>query len=385
MEVPSQADMVQPIEERVAAKLKRSLLDISQQPTQPRTHLLVQASKTVGRHNFHRRLIRRTARNQSRVIRKSEVWLLLALFSIAAGGCGTGTGISSGPVPQQSQPAGVSPTPAASVAGSNEAKAASQLPRGGRAIFPEFRVVAFYGEAGVPNMGILGQGTPERQGALLAKRAALFTPFGRPVMPAFELIATVAQASPGASGCYCGRMDDETVRRYLDMARRLHGLLILDIQPGRSRFLPEAKRYQRFLEQPDVELAMDSEWRMGAQEVPGATIGHVNAAEINAVSEYLAGIVKRKQLPQKFLVVHQFAGYMVEDKRTVAKRAGLAITFHIDGFGGRALKVKTYRQLSDRDGHFFNGIKLFFDQDINMFSAREVMGLRPPPDLITYQ
>jgi hypothetical protein len=34
---------------------------------------------------------------------------------------------------------------------------------------------------------------------------------------------------------------------------------------------------------------------------------------------------------------------------------------------------------------FHNGFKLFYDEDVNMFSPREVLGIKPRPDLITYQ
>lgn len=252
-------------------------------------------------------------------------------------------------------------------------------------LFPHYRVVAYYGAAGVPNLGVLGQGTPDEQTRRLERQAAAYAPLGRQVMPAFELIATMAQYAPGAEGHYCGREDASTVQAYLDAARRMHGLLIIDIQPGRARFLPEVKRYERFLKQPDVGLALDSEWRMGADEIPGRTIGHVTASEINDVSAYLAGIVRRNNLPQKLLVVHQFAGFMVEGRRAVRPRDGLAITFHIDGFGSRAVKLKTYRDLSDSSGAYFNGIKLFYDQDINMFAAREIAALKPSPNLVTYE
>ncbi|HLW37118.1 MAG TPA: hypothetical protein VKR99_01690 [Candidatus Eremiobacteraceae bacterium] len=260
-----------------------------------------------------------------------------------------------------------------------------QLPLGGRVLFPAYRVVAFYGAPGVPNMGILGAGTARHEGAALAQRALLFEQKRRAVLPAFELIATMAQRWPGLNHCYCAHQDDATIRSYLKEARRLHGLLILDVQPGRAEFLPEVRRYEAFLAQPDVGLAMDSEWRMDAAQMPGDAIGHVNAREINAVSSYLAGIVRRHRLPQKLLVIHQFAAYMIDDRQAVTPHPELAITFHIDGFGSRAVKLKTYHDLASSHGRFFNGLKLFFEQDLDMFSVREVLAFRPVPDLITYQ
>jgi hypothetical protein len=77
-------------------------------------------------------------------------------------------------------------------------RSAAQLPGGGTTIFPHYRVVAFYGAAGVPALGVLGQGAPNVAAAKLLTQAHAYAPFGRPVLPAFELIATVVQQVPGA-------------------------------------------------------------------------------------------------------------------------------------------------------------------------------------------
>jgi hypothetical protein len=37
------------------------------------------------------------------------------------------------------------------------------------------------------------------------------------------------------------------------------------------------------------------------------------------------------------------------------------------------------------DAPFSNGFKLFFDEDVDMFSPAEVLALDPVPDLVTYQ
>ena len=66
-------------------------------------------------------------------------------------------------------------------------------------------------------------------------------------------------------------------------------------------------------------------------------------------------------------------------------RRGLAITFHVDGFGTRAAKLGKYRQLRGRPP-FRSGFNLFYDEDVSLLEPREVLRLlRPAPDLITYQ
>ncbi len=252
-------------------------------------------------------------------------------------------------------------------------------------LFPGHRVVAYYGAAGVPAMGILGTASPATILPKLEGTAQAYARYGEPVIPAFELIAVVAQRSPGINNAYSAAIDDDTVQRYLDIIRSAHGLLILDVQPGRAPFLPYVERFERFLREPDVSLAMDSEWSMGPGQVPGDVIGSTNAATVNAVSAYLSSLIRQYRLPQKLLIIHQFTSDMIQGRERVRIRPDLAIVFHVDGFGSRAGKMSKYRLLSqDRHGAFI-GLKMFYQQDIDMFSAADVMRFSPRPDLLTYQ
>ncbi|MGZ4431822.1 MAG: hypothetical protein ACXVYV_09285, partial [Gaiellales bacterium] len=218
-----------------------------------------------------------------------------------------------------------------------------QLPRGGRVLLPAYRVVAYYGAPQDPGLGELGIGTPQRAtGELLAQAAPYALP-RRPVMPAFELIATLVTAAPGTDGRYRYRQSDATIRRYLDAARAARALLILDIQPGRSPFMTEVRAYRSYLEQPDVGLALDPEWSMRPGQLPGKVIGSTRAATVNQVSAYLASVVHEHNLPQKLMIVHQFTPGMIEHKRGIVPRAGVALVININGFGDPPNKISKYR------------------------------------------
>src|SRR5262245_15026846 len=67
-----------------------------------------------------------------------------------------------------------------------------QLPRGGRQILPNYRVVAYYGAPQDPQLGALGIGTPSHAVSRLEHQAAGYGRKTRPVLPALELIAVVA-------------------------------------------------------------------------------------------------------------------------------------------------------------------------------------------------
>jgi hypothetical protein len=261
-----------------------------------------------------------------------------------------------------------------------------QLPGGGRTILPGHRVVAFYGAPQDEQLGTLGIGTPDEAGRRLLKLSQTYQRVGRrEVLPAMELIAVVAAAHPGEDGMYRTRVSEATIRRYLRAARRIKALLILDIQPGRSDFLRETVRLRRWLAQPDVSLALDPEWRVDAASAPGQVIGSVSAEEVNAVSFWLDRLARERDLPQKLLLIHRFTADMIRDQDRLKPRERLAMAINIDGFGGRAIKRAKYQEFAHPGDRFFDGFKLFYEEDTDLLRPRQVARLRPPPDIVVYE
>jgi len=260
----------------------------------------------------------------------------------------------------------------------------SQLPRGGRSILPEHRVVAYYGAPQDPQLGALGIGRPDGAARRLERQAGPYGRKRRPVLPALELIAVIATADGGADGRYRTRQEDAVIRRYLGAARRAKALLLLDIQPGRSDFFTETTRLRKWLREPDVGLALDPEWRVTGSEVPGQVIGRVPAREVNATSAWLDQLTARLGLPEKLFVVHQFTDDMV-DETALKPRDHLAFVLNADGFGGRAVKRAKYHAFTRQDHGFHQGFKLFYEEDEDLMGPREVMRLRPKPDFVVYE
>ena len=256
-----------------------------------------------------------------------------------------------------------------------------ELPRGGRRLFPRYTVVGFYGMQG---LDVLGAGEPDVVAQRLLKVARPYARPGRPVLPMFELIATVAHPFPTPSGLYRTHQEDEIVQRYLKAVRRIDGVLVLDVQPGRDDFVAALRHWERYLRQSDVGVALDPEFAMGPGQVPGTHLGRTDAAAINRASAYVAGIVRRHGLPEKLFLIHQFHDSMMRDKSKVAMRPGLAMTWNADGFGVRSAKLDDYRSYT-RDRRFHPGLKLFYENDVDLMSPREVMRLRPVPRVVNYQ
>jgi hypothetical protein len=261
---------------------------------------------------------------------------------------------------------------------------ARTLPRGGRTIFPNFRVVAFYGTPETARLGILGIGPDQAAGKLL-KQAAGYKGGHRPVLPAFEVIATVALGHPGEDAMYRRRVASQEIQAYLNVARKNKIYTILDIQPGRSDFLSEVKVYEQFLKQPDVGLALDAEWHVGPNGVPGQVLGSVDARSVNRVTSYLVDIVKRYNLPQKLLVIHRFTDDMIKNKGKIKTPDEIALTLDVDGFGQKAAKYVKYQSYVSEEDGVFHGIKLYYQQDTDLMTPEDVLFLAPQPDLIVYQ
>src|SRR3954470_16599531 len=307
---------------------------------------------------------------------------LAALGAVAAAAALAGAAVGAGGGGKE--PGAATGTTADVAAKAPKPKRPAELPLGGRSIFPHYRVVAFYGAPQSHELGALGIGSPDAAGRRLRKQAAPYAKKTRPVMLAFELIVTVANADPGEDGLYRTRQSNAVIRRYLRAARHAKALLVLDIQPGHADFMDEVKHLDRWMREPDVGLALDPEWDTpgGAR---GAVIGSVDAATVNAVSQPLAKIVRERDLPEKLFVVHQFTPDMIRGKAQVAKRPGLATTMNVDGFGDRANKVSKYREFTHDGTRFHRGYKLFYEEDVGLMRPRSVLALQPPPDLIVYE
>jgi hypothetical protein len=259
------------------------------------------------------------------------------------------------------------------------------LPRGGRSLLPGTRMVAYYGAPQDDALGALGIGTPEEVGERLLDQARAYRR-NRPALPVLELIATIAASAPGEDGEYVLREPDRVIERYLREARRIRGLLLLDIQPGLADFRDEVARLEPFLRRPDVGLALDPEWHVGPTEIPGEVIGSVEAREINQISASLAELVRELDLPEKLFVIHQFTADMISGPGHVIERPGLATVINIDGFGDPANKIAKYKQLRpDPRSGLGSGFKLFFNEDVGLMSPEDVLDLRPSPDLVVYE
>jgi hypothetical protein len=265
----------------------------------------------------------------------------------------------------------------------------AQLPGGGQLLFPQRMLVALYGIPGSGALGVLGeQDLPASIQRARDTAASYRDLVGVPVVPMFEIIATVASAFPGPDGNYSAEGDVETLRPWVEAAGAAGIYVVLDLQPGRTDFLSQAKAYQSLLELPHVGLALDPEWRLRPGEVHLTQIGQVGVNEINQVVTWLADLTRDHRLPQKLFVVHQFQVRMVVDReRLDTSRDELAMMVHVDGQGGQSAKQDTWRVLrQDAPPRLYWGWKNFVDEDSPMLTPQQTIEqVVPTPQLVTYQ
>lgn len=278
------------------------------------------------------------------------------------------------------------PGESASAAASEPAK---ELPRGGRVLFPTYRLVGFCGTPGAPALGEL-QGNLPAKAKELEQQAAKYAQ-GRELLPVFELIAVVVQSGAGPDGKYRRRVDDSVVEDYLRQARRSKGLLLLNIQPGHSDFLTEVRSFEKFLREPDVGVALDPEWAMKGKQRPGVFYGQTTGETINDVAEYLSNVIKEGSLPEKALVFHQVNQNVLNDESVLEAHPGVAIIKSVDGLGYVHAKIVTYGSLMKTmvKGVVHPGFKLFFDEDTRngsrLMTPKEVLALSPQPEYVLYE
>jgi hypothetical protein len=263
-----------------------------------------------------------------------------------------------------------------------------ELPGGGQVVYPGRHMVALYGHPGTAALGVLGEQPVDGSIARAAELAAQYQPLvDAPVIPAFEIIATVASGSAGGDGNFSNETAIAELRPWVDAAREAGVYVVLDLQPGRTDFLTQARLYQELLAEPHVGLALDPEWRLGPNQRHLTQIGSVTAAEVNGVISWLADFTRQHKLPQKLLLLHQFQVRMISERQGVdTSRDELAVLIHADGFGTPGQKFDTWNALHvSPPPRVWWGWKNFIDEDQPTFNPAETMAISPRPLFVSYQ
>ncbi|MDE9364860.1 hypothetical protein PZ938_04520 [Luteipulveratus sp. YIM 133132] len=281
-------------------------------------------------------------------------------------------------------PAGTTPPPSTT----STPPPLPQLPRGGRTILPAHRLFGYCGSPASPALGRLGIGDLDERVEEMLTRSTPYA-YGRPVLPVLELIATLVHPVPGADGKFRSWVADSVVDTYLAAARRHRALLVLNIQPGRARFIDELRHWERYLVQPDVGVALDPEWAVQPGQVPGRVFGSTTGQALDVCAAYLSGLVAEHRLPEKLMIYHQLHLSIVRNEAALKQHPGVALVKSIDGIGRRDWKIKAYDNIrAQTPASVHSGFKLFYEEDERygpLMTPAEVMALSPQPEYVLFE
>lgn len=261
------------------------------------------------------------------------------------------------------------------------------------ALLPFNRIIAYYGNYYSKQMGVLGEYPEDVMLEKLraeVKKWELADP-STPVIPAIHYIATTAQLLPGKENNYMLRMPDSEIDKSIELAKKVNGIVFLDIQVGHAVPLDEARLLENYLKLPQVHLGIDPEFSMKNGEKPGTVIGTIDASEVNQVAEMLAKIVRDNNLPPKILIIHRFTQKMLTNYQNIKPLPEVEIVIEMDGWGSQDLKKQTYQTVIYPEPVQFSGFKLFYKNDVRgvasstILTPAQLLKLRPIPSYIQYQ
>jgi hypothetical protein len=196
-----------------------------------------------------------------------------------------------------------------------------------------------------------------------------------------ELLAVIANADAGDDGMYRTRQPDAIIaatcarRGATDAARARHPARALD-------FFTETARLRKWLQEPDVGLALDPEWRGRAgRSRAGDRPGRRRARSTRRPPGSRSSSPLRPA--EKLFIVHQFTTTWSTTRHSSRARAG------------RGAERRRVRRARDQEGEvprvqpaaptFDHGFKLFYHEDTDLMTPRSVLRLRPSPDVVVYE
>jgi len=254
-------------------------------------------------------------------------------------------------------------------------------------LLPDNRILSFYGFPGNDRMGVLGEYDMARLLEMLREQAREYEEAdpSKPVILAFEVVASVAQQAPQADGSYLLDAPSAVLNEYADFTRENGLLLILDVQIGYRTVENDVKGLRPWLAQEHVHLAIDPEFAMDEGQTPGFEFGSIDAADVQWAQQWLIDLANEEGTSPKLLIVHQFKESMITNKDKIVPMPGVQLVLDADGWGPPDQKRATYDYVNNVTGIEYAGVKLFYKQDDPLMSAEDVVNLEPSPLFVMYQ
>jgi len=152
-------------------------------------------------------------------------------------------------------------------------------------------IFALYGKPSARTMGILGQYSLAEIEPVMNKFVSMYdTANGdRGIIPSFYIIYGTCWPEGEI-----GLLSESVIRQYIEFARERGWYVFIDHQIGKYSVESAVKKLLPWLEYPNVQLALDPEWRTTK---PMEEIGYVTAEEINTAQRMIQDYMIEKGIP----------------------------------------------------------------------------------------
>ena len=256
-----------------------------------------------------------------------------------------------------------------------------------RVSLPQNRLVLYYGNPLSPVLGPIGRYDDPELVSRLRAQAAVYARLdpAHPPIAGFDYVSPVAQPDPQKDGTYTRRMDDASIRHYIELARQNHLLFFFDLQIGHSTVAREIDALWPYIQLPWVNVALDPEFDMAPGDIPGVEFGRMYAKEINAVIDRLSELTISQDLPSKMLILHWFRPGLIVDWQNVKLKPGVSVITSDDGVGPPGPKIDDYNLYDKAYLIQYPGIKIFYELDKPVMQPEDVVRLDPAPNMVMYQ
>jgi hypothetical protein len=248
------------------------------------------------------------------------------------------------------------------------------------------RLVAYYGTPLGPGLGVLGRNGITATQKLLNEQVQVYRDLDPDVetIPVFHMVTTIADSYPGDDGDYNHRVRHELIRQWIEGVEAAGGWSVLDVQPGRADLDTEWDVVEPLLLEPTVHLAVDPEFIVGDEGLPGTDLGRITGPQVNYIQARLDR-TGRTIGHRKMLIIHQFNDRMIQQKAMILDYPFVELVWDADGFGSPRAKIEDYNQYRHEAGFEHGGFKLFYDEDEPLMTPEQVLALEPPPSVVIYQ
>ncbi len=207
-----------------------------------------------------------------------------------------------------------------------------------------------------------------------------------PVVSAFDLVDPIIEYCNSGYGPYNNYWpSDSVIQHFITLAQQNHMLFFFDVNNSLEPISMIVDRLWKYLQEPNVELALDSEydytWDNGC--LPGLAELHAN--EINPVIDRLSALSATGKIPPKILILYQWYPQALPDWQNIVLKPGVSVITCLDSVGGQQAKIAEYNQFDNIQRVEYTGYKAFYTADTPPLTPQQILALTPPPIMVAYQ